>query len=35
MKKSLLSLPLDAIKITCVHLKTTTDTLTIEATFAG
>lgn len=34
-KKSLLTLPLDALKITGVQLITTTDTLTIEATFAG
>ncbi len=34
-KKSLLSLPLDAIKITGVKLTATPDQLTVEATFAG
>ena len=35
MKKSLLALPLDAIKITGVKLTATPDQLTVEATFAG
>lgn len=35
MKRSLLSLPLDAIKITGVSLQATNDALTIQATFAG
>lgn len=35
MKKSLLSLPLDAIKITSVKLTATPDQLTVDATFAG